>query len=168
MNNVILIGYMGCGKSTIGVKLSYRLQQPFLDTDKLIESREERTIAEIFDTDGEKCFRRLETECIRGLLSERRWYVIATGGGLPISEENRAVLKKLGKVIYLRIRPETVYERLKNDTSRPLLRDGDGMERIRQMIQARTPAYEAAADEIIDVDEKSFEEILNEIEERIG
>lgn len=167
MGNVILIGYMGCGKSTIGVKLSYRLQQPFLDTDKMIEAKEERTIAQIFDTDGEEAFRQMETECIRGLLDEKKWYVIATGGGLPVMKKNRAILKKLGKVVYLRIRPETVYERLKNDRSRPLLRGGNPMEKITGMIKLRTPAYEAAADEIIDVDEKSFEEIVSEIEERI-
>lgn len=167
MGNVILIGYMGCGKSTIGVKLSYKLQQPFLDTDKMIEAKEERTIAKIFDTDGEAAFRQLETECIRGLLGEKKWYVIATGGGLPVMKKNRAILKDLGKVVYLRIRPETVYERLKNDRSRPLLRGENPMEKIKEMMQMRAPAYEAAADVIIDVDGKGFEEILSEIEENI-
>lgn len=167
MGNVILIGYMGCGKSTIGVKLSYRLQQPFLDTDKMIEAKEERSIAQIFDTDGEERFRQMETECIRGLLEEKKWYVIATGGGLPVMKRNRAILKQLGKVIYLRVRPETVYERLKNDKSRPLLRGENPMKKITEMIQMRAPAYEAAADAVIDVDGKSFEEILSEIEEKI-
>lgn len=167
MGNVILIGYMGCGKSTIGVKLSYRLQQPFLDTDKMIETKEERSIAQIFDTDGEERFRQMETECIRGLLEEKKWYVIATGGGLPVMKRNRAILKQLGKVIYLRVRPDTVYERLKNDKSRPLLRGENPMKKITEMIQMRAPAYEAAADAVIDVDGKSFEEILSEIEEKV-
>ena len=163
MNNVILIGYMGCGKSTVGVRLSYRMQQPFLDTDKMIELKSGRTIAEIFDTEGEEYFRGLETECVRGLLSEMTHYVIATGGGLPMREENRKLLKKLGKVVYLRIRPETVYERLKNDTTRPLLRGEDPMGKITAMIGKRGPKYEECADVIIDVDGKSFEQILQEI-----
>lgn len=168
MTNIILIGYMGCGKSTVGVRLSYRLQQPFLDTDKMIETKKGCSVSEIFDTEGEEAFRQLETDCVRGLLSEKKWYVIATGGGLPVKEENREILKELGTVVYLRIRPETVYERLKNDTTRPLLRGEDPLGKIRQMLGARGSKYEACADVIVDVDGKSFEEILNEIEEKIA
>ena len=168
MSNVILIGYMGCGKSTIGVRLSYRLQQPFLDTDKMIENKSGRTIAEIFDTEGEEYFRKLETECVRGLLSEKKWYVIATGGGLAVRKENQQILKELGKVVYLRVKPETVFERLKNDTTRPLLRGENPMDKITQMIAMRGPRYEECADIIIDVDGKSFEEIIKEIEEFVS
>lgn len=167
MNNVILIGYMGCGKSTVGVRLSYTLQQPFLDTDKLIEKKQGRTIPEIFAEDGEEVFRQMETDCVRDLTSEKKWYVIATGGGLPMRKINRKILKELGIVVYLRIRPETVYERLKEDTGRPLLQGENPMEKIEHMIKERGPKYESCADVIIDVDGKSFEEILSEIEEAV-
>ena len=163
MSNVILIGYMGCGKSTIGIRLSYRLKQPFLDTDKLIEKKEETTITEIFDTKGEPYFRQKETDCIKELLKQKGSYVIATGGGLPMREQNRKLLKKLGNVVYLRVQPQTVYERLKNDTARPLLRTEDPLAKITSMIRERGPFYEECADVIIDVDGRSFEQILQQI-----
>ncbi|MBE5870443.1 MAG: shikimate kinase [Lachnospiraceae bacterium] len=167
MSNVILIGYMGCGKSTVGIRLSYWLKQPFLDTDKLIEKKEKTTITEIFDTKGEAYFRQMETDCVKELLKEKGSYVIATGGGLAVREENRRLLGKLGTVVYLRIRPETVYERLKNDTGRPLLRTEDPLAKITSMIKERSPFYEECADVIIDVDDKSFEQILRQIVKNI-
>lgn len=163
MSNIILVGYMGCGKSTIGVKLSYKMQQPFLDTDKMIEHKFKTTISEMFDEKGEAYFRQQETNCIRELLNEKGQYIIATGGGLPMREENRPLLRKLGKVVYLRIQPETVFERLKDDTTRPLLRGEDPMGKIRNMIAIRGPVYEEIADIIIDVDDKSIDDILREI-----
>lgn len=165
MNNIILVGYMGCGKSTIGIKLSYRLQQPFLDTDKMIENKQDKTISDIFAQLGEESFRQMETDTIRGLLDEKRWYVIATGGGLCMREENRKILKKLGKVVYLRVQPKTVYERLKNDTTRPLLQGENPYQKIQDMIALRGPVYEEVADLIVDVDGLSFEQIMRKIEE---
>ena len=168
MNNVILIGYMGCGKSTVGRRLSYRLKMPYVDTDKLIETKQGITISEIFAREGEDAFRNMETECVKSLFENKQDYVIAVGGGLPIREENRALLKKLGKVIYLRAKPDTIYERLKEDTTRPLLQGENPHAKICAMIGQRGPIYEVAADCIIDVDEKSFEEIINEIEEAVS
>lgn len=168
MGNVILIGYMGCGKSSVGVKLSYRLKQPFLDTDKMIENRAGKMISEIFDEEGEAYFRNLETETITELLNQKHWYIISTGGGLPMRSENREVLKKLGKVIYLRTKPETIYNRLKGDTTRPLLRGDDPLGKITEMISQRGPVYEEAADEIIDVDKLSFEQILSKISQMVS
>lgn len=166
MSNVILVGYMGCGKSTVGRRLSYRLRKPFLDTDKQIELKQKCTISEIFKSRGEEAFREMETEYLRGLLKETCEYVIAVGGGLVLREVNRELLKKLGTVVYLRAKPETIYERLKNDTTRPLLQCENPKEKIEQMIETRHPVYMSCADEIIDVDDKDFAEILNEIKER--
>lgn len=168
MSNVILIGYMGCGKSTVGKRLSYRLKMPYVDTDKLIETKQETTISEIFATQGEQAFRDMETECVKSLFDFKQDYVIAVGGGLPMREENRTLMKKLGKVVYLRAKPETIYERLKDDTTRPLLQGEDPQGKIRTMIVQRGPVYEAAADYVIDVDGKTFEEIQNEIEEAVS
>ena len=91
--------------------------------------------------------------------------MIAVGGGLPMREENRVLMKKLGKVVYLRAKPETIYGRLKDDTTRPLLQGEDPQGKIKAMIAQRGPVYETAADYVIDVDEKDFEEIQSEIEE---
>lgn len=164
--NIILIGFMGCGKSTIGIKLSYYLRTPLLDTDKLIEKKAQTTISEIFAKQGEPAFRDMETACIRDLIEEKGSYIISTGGGLPMREENAELLHKLGKVVLLRVKPETVYARLKNDTTRPLLQGDNPEQKIRDLMAVREPVYEACADVIVDVDDKSFEEILAEIKEK--
>ena len=168
MDNIILIGFMGCGKTTVGVKLSYRLRRTVVDTDKEIEKEEKRAISDIFATDGEEYFRDRETACLRKMLSSMSNQIISVGGGLPIREENRALLRKLGQVFYLRARPETIYERVKHDTTRPLLQGPDPQEKIRTLLTKRDGAYTEAADVIIDVDDKDFGQILCEIEENVN
>ncbi|MCM1388619.1 MAG: shikimate kinase [Bacillus sp. (in: Bacteria)] len=163
MKNIILIGFMGSGKSTVGIKLSYHLRRALEDTDKLIEKEEGRTISKIFRDDGEPYFRNLETECLKKLIQTTDDKIISVGGGLPMRKENHELLKKLGTVVYLRATPETIYERVKHDTSRPLLQGGNPQEKIRTLLRERTPIYEQAADFIVDVDNKDFEEILEEI-----
>ena len=162
-DNIILIGFMGCGKTSVGIKLSYQMKRTMIDTDKWIEQNQKMTVSEIFDAFGEEEFRRLETRCLRKLVAGPGRQIISTGGGLPMRKENHPLLKELGKVFYLRVSPETVYERLKNDTTRPLLQVENPKERIRTLLLERGPVYEACADVIIDVSELSFEEILDSI-----
>lgn len=162
-NHIILIGYMGCGKTTLGKKLSFRKKLALLDTDKMIEQKQQKTVSEIFDGDGEAAFRLMETECLKEIKDYSDRYIISVGGGLPLREENRRLLKELGCVFYLRARPDTIYGRLKNDTTRPLLRGGNPEDKIKEMIEARDPFYKEAADIIVDVDEKGFETIIEEI-----
>lgn len=164
MGNVILIGFMGCGKSTVGLKLSYRLRKSVIDTDKEIERTEKRSISDIFQADGEAYFRERETECLRKLLQTAGNQIISTGGGLPMREVNRELLHQLGQVVYLRAKAETVYERLKYDTSRPLLQGEHPQEKIRSLMSQREQNYVEASDIIIDVDGKDFEQIISEIE----
>ncbi|MDD6810807.1 MAG: shikimate kinase [Lachnospiraceae bacterium] len=163
MGNIILIGFMGCGKSTVGIKLSYRMRRSMLDTDKLIEKEEGRTISEIFATDGEVYFRDLETKCLKNLIQTEKNRIISVGGGLPIRKENHILLKQLGTVVYLRASAETIYERVKNDTTRPLLQGENPKEKIENLMEQRLVIYEQAADVIIDVDGKDFDTILDEI-----
>ena len=163
MENIILIGFMGCGKTTLGIKLSYRMRRPLLDTDKLIEKDEGRLISEIFDTDGEAYFRDLETECLKKLIRTTNNHIISVGGGLPVREENHALLKDLGTVVYLRASALTIYERLKHDKTRPLLQGDDPQLKIKTLMEKRAAIYEKAADIIIDVDDKDFDSILDEI-----
>lgn len=164
-NNIILIGFMGCGKTSVGIKLSYRLKRTFLDTDKQIERRQGRSIRDIFAEDGEAAFRRMETDCIKELLAENgtSMQIFSTGGGTPVLEENRGLLKKLGTVVYLKVSPDVVYERLKGDTTRPLLQTENPRARIEELLAARKDAYESAADVIVEVDDKRLEEIVEEI-----
>jgi len=163
--NIVLIGFMGSGKSTIGIKLSYRLRRAVEDTDKLIEKQTGRSISDIFSKEGEAYFRELETRLLRSLCETGTEKIFSVGGGTPVREENRSLLKQLGIVVYLRILPETVYERLKGDTTRPLLQGENPMEKIRTLMFNRKEAYESCADLIIDVDHKDAVEIMDEIEE---
>lgn len=162
-DNIILIGFMGCGKTSVGIKLSYQMKRTMIDTDKWIEQRQKMTVSQIFASFGEKEFRRMETECLKKLIDSADHQIISVGGGLPLREENHQLLKRLGKVFYLKIGPEAVYERLKNDTTRPLLQVENPKERIRALLLEREPIYEACADVIVDVSEKSFDEILEAI-----
>lgn len=166
MNNIILTGFMGSGKSTVGIRLSYRLKCVVEDTDKRIEREQGRTVNEIFGTEGEAYFRNLETECLKKMLSEPGNRIISVGGGLPVREENRKLLKELGTVVYLRISPEKAYERLKEDDTRPLLKGEDPLGKIRKLMQEREPVYAEAADITVDVDDKDMEEILEWITKR--
>lgn len=162
--NIILIGFMGSGKSTLGIRLSYRMKQPYIDTDKYIEHKTGRTISEIFETDGEPAFRLMETEALQELLSDGiRDHIIATGGGMPMDPANHGLLKQLGVVVWLRIRPETVLERLENDTKRPLLQREDRETVIRELMHERAPMYEKCSDVIVDVDDKKVERIMDEV-----
>ena len=163
--NLVLTGFMGSGKTSVGVRMSYRMKRCVEDTDKLIEHREGRSISDIFAAEGEAYFRRRETELLEELTKrEGSVRIYSVGGGTPVKPENRRLLKRLGTVIWLRVRPETVYERLKGDTTRPLLQCEDPLNRIRELIAGREEAYAACADIIIDVDGLDTDEILNKIE----
>ena len=162
MNNVILIGFMGSGKTTVGLRLSYRLRRAVIDTDKEIEKEEKRTISEMFARDGEEYFRDRETAFLRRLRN------LSVGGGLPLREENRKLLHELGQVFYLKASAETIYERVKHDTTRPLLQGDNPQEKIRSLLALRDSCYAEAADVTIDVNGKSFEQILDEIEQYVN
>jgi len=168
MRHVILIGFMGCGKSTVGIRLSYRLRRVVEDTDKRIEREQKKTVSEIFAENGEHYFRDLETNLLKRMEEEKGFKIISTGGGLPLREENRELLHSLGKVFYLRAKPETIYNRLKHDTTRPLLQGEDPLGKIRSLMAQRSAIYESAADVIVDVDGKEIEKILEEIVEALG
>lgn len=165
--NIVLIGFMGCGKSTVGKVLAKRLQLPVEDTDKLIEAREGRTISDIFAKEGEGYFRDLETGLLQEISAQSKERILSVGGGTPVRLENRKLLKQCGKVIYLRVRPETVYGRVKHDTKRPLLQCDDPLGKIRELMVSREDAYSECADIIIDVDEMSVEMVVEEILTRL-
>ncbi|MBD5464050.1 MAG: shikimate kinase [Lachnospiraceae bacterium] len=162
-DNIILIGFMGSGKTSVGIRLSYQLKRTMIDTDKWIEQKQKRTVSEIFAQSGEEAFRMMETDCLKELVRTADKQIISVGGGLPMKEENHALLRELGTVFYLSATPETVYERLKTDTTRPLLQVEDPEERIRTLLKQRAPVYEACADVVLDVSDRSFDEILEQI-----
>ncbi len=162
-DNIVLIGFMGCGKTTVGIRLSYRIRRAIEDTDKLIEKRLGKSISEVFAQEGEAFFRFQETALLQDLIHKRNHQIISVGGGTPVREENRALLKELGTVVYFRVKPETVYERVKADTSRPLLQCEDPLQKIRALMEQRKEAYESCADIIIDVDALSMDEVVEQV-----
>lgn len=135
---------MGCGKSSIGRKLAGRSGREFVDMDRYIEEKTGMTVAEIFSEKGESGFRELETEACREL-SERENLIIAAGGGTLTSEKNVDILKQGGKIIFIDVSYETLCERLKRDTRRPLLQVENRNEVIKELLEKRLPLYRAAA-----------------------
>ena len=162
--NIVLIGFMGSGKTTLGLKLSYLLRMPVEDTDKMIERQEGRSISEIFADDGEAYFRELETEVLRKCGSRKYEYILSVGGGTPVNPVNRPLLHQCGTVVYLRVSPEVVYERLKNDTTRPLLQCEDPLGRIRELLEVRDKIYTECADIILDANKGHSDELAEELQ----
>lgn len=143
--NLVLVGFMGSGKSTIGRRCAHDLGYGFVDTDSIIEAQERTSVAEIFAARGESGFRDLETAAIEEAAS-RDHRVIATGGGAVLRQSNREALRRTGIVIWLRITPEEIVARCGDGRTRPLLaRSEDPLGRVTALLQEREPAYAAAA-----------------------
>lgn len=166
MNHIILIGFMGAGKTTIGKKLAEELEITFVDTDEMVEEQTGRKISDIFAEDGESYFRKLETEMLCQLLKREEPCVIAVGGGLPMQPVNRPLLKELGKVVFLEAEVESLVLRLQGDTSRPKLQGGNLRERIKSLMEQRLEVYLEVADAKVATDNQGFEQIVAEIIER--
>ena len=162
-DNLILIGFMGSGKTSVGIRLSFVMKRAIEDTDKMIEKREGKTISAIFADEGEAVFREKETALLKELSDTLHHKILSVGGGTPLREENQKLLKQIGTVVYLRIQPQTVYERLKDDDTRPLLQCEDPLERITNLLKQRKDIYEAAADIVVDVDGLEMEEVISKI-----
>jgi shikimate kinase len=163
MDNIILIGFMGCGKTSVGLKLAKKLRYNFCDTDQMIEKECKRSISNIFATEGEEYFRNLETASIKKLIGVLRHSVISVGGGLPIREGNGELLRELGHVIYLKTTKETIIKRLKGDTTRPLLAGDDVDLKLNNLFTYRSPIYESVSHNIIETDKKNIDHIINNI-----
>lgn len=177
MKNLILTGFMGAGKTSVGKACAQAFGMCFSDTDQMIETQEGRAISEIFSTQGEEAFRRMETALLKRLINAPRpapaacpsladssgGLVLSVGGGLPVRPENRRLLKQLGQVIWLKVSTETVLNRLKGDTTRPLLQGADVRARVDALLSQRNALYEEAAHAVICVDGKTVGEIVDEI-----
>lgn len=160
--NIILIGFMGCGKSTLSHYMAkhYALQE--IDLDAQIVQTEDMPISEIFAQKGEAYFRTCETQSIIGLANTQN-SIISCGGGAVLKPENVSLLRSLGKIVLLTATPATIYNRVKHSTARPILNDNMSEEYIAQLMQKRMQAYTQAADIIVSTDEKSIATIATEI-----
>ena len=161
-SNIVLIGFMGSGKSTISRALNELYAMDIVEMDQVIADREGMSISEIFEVHGEEYFRNLETELLREL-QNRKGVVISCGGGVPMRDENVVEMKKNGKVILLTASPETILDRVKNNHDRPLLENNKNVDFISELMEKRRSKYEAAADIVIQTDGKSAFEICEEI-----
>ena len=141
--SVVLVGFMGTGKSSVGKILAKHMRRQLVDVDQYIEKKEKRKISDIFEKEGEAEFRRLEKEAIREI-SEIDGAVITTGGGAVLDPENLEALKKTGCLVALFASPETIFDRVKNSRHRPLLKAKDVYGEIKRLLEIRKPYYEKA------------------------
>ncbi|HEX5399715.1 MAG TPA: shikimate kinase [Verrucomicrobiae bacterium] len=159
--NLVLIGFMGAGKTSVGRLVAEQLHFDYLDTDELIVSRTGRSISDTFNTDGEPAFRALERQVVAEL-AERTKTLISTGGGLPVNPDNLASLKTHALVVCLWASPEKIWERVKNQSHRPLLHDPDPQKKIRDLLAAREPFYKQA-DVLVNTDIRSAREVAQHV-----
>jgi shikimate kinase len=160
--NIYLIGLMGSGKTTLGKILSKKLDKNFYDSDHVIEEKLGVDVPMIFEYEGEAGFREREKDSLKELVSKQN-IVLATGGGIILSKSNRDLLSENGIVIYLKSNQKDLIKRMKNDKTRPLLKNGNIEEVIKKLCKEREPLYEEIADFEIMTKNKRIHEIVNEI-----
>lgn len=160
MKTIYLIGFMGAGKTTIGKALAKKIGYAVIDTDEQIVEEMHMTINEIFQKYGESQFRQLETNMLKRLPTTRT--IVTTGGGMILREENRRILRKQGKVIFLYCHLDEIIRRLKDDTTRPLLKASNHAS-LASLYKERLPIYQEVAHLTIDTTNKLESEIVDEI-----
>ena len=165
MTHLVLVGLMATGKTTVGRLVADSLGRPLLDSDDQVEARTGRTVREIWRTDGEAVYRKLEADALADALDAVEPSVIAAAGGVVLADENRARLRGADvDVVWLRARPDTLLARIEeaDDVHRPLL-DDDPAGMLERMARDRTPLYAAVADRVVDVDDRAPAQVADEI-----
>ena len=164
-NLIFLVGLMGCGKTTIGQLLAEKLHYEFVDTDDLIVQNYQQDINTIFHEKGEKFFRNLETTTLQNVINNiknnGKKYVISTGGGIVLKDENRQLLKQFGYNIYLKTDTNILVQRLMTDTQRPLLKNKENLaENLQNLYNQRNKFYLEVANLVIQTNNKNIDEII--------
>jgi len=160
--NVFLVGMMGAGKTTLGKALAQRMGHEFIDTDRILVERTGVPVATIFEIEGEDGFRRRESSVLAEI-AQRDGCVVATGGGIVLAEENRRVMRESGTVVYLRARLESLWERTRHDTTRPLLSTPDPRGTLASLFEQREPLYREAAHVVVDTGSQSSSTLVNRV-----
>jgi shikimate kinase len=161
-SNIFLVGMMGAGKTTVGRALATRMKREFVDTDRLLVDRTGVPVTTVFEIEGEEGFRRRESAILREICEDDE-RVVATGGGIVLDEENWRVMRESGTVVYLRARLESLWERTRHDSSRPLLATANPRERLAELLKQREPLYRAAAHIIVDSGPQSAAKLVNRV-----
>lgn len=164
--NLILVGMMGSGKTTIGRALAKHLGKTFVDSDEEIQLRTGVTIPHIFDIEGEAGFRQRETAAIRELVG-RDDMVLATGGGAILAEQNRDMLGRNGIVVYLKTNVHDLWQRTRHDRNRPLLQTGDPRAKLTEFFEQRDPLYRQVADISVQSGKQSVQALMLHLVEEI-
>jgi shikimate kinase len=159
---IVLIGFMGAGKSSVGRTLARVTGLPRFDTDEIIAARFSLTVAEIFETHGEEEFRAAETEALRGLTGNQA-AIVVTGGGIVLRPENRQLLRELGTVIHLLADEETLFARISRRATRPLLRTENPRATVTELLRSRLPLYREVAEVEVDTTRLSHDEVAQRI-----
>jgi shikimate kinase len=163
---IVLIGFMGAGKSSVGRTLARITGLPRFDTDEIVATRFSLSISEIFQTHGESKFREAETESLQKLLGKGQ-AIIVTGGGIVLRKENVALLQELGTIVYLSADEETLFARISRRTTRPLLQTPNPRATLRELLAARLSLYRSAADVEVDTSHLKHEEVARNILENL-
>lgn len=164
--NIYLIGFMGCGKSSVAKMMESQYKMKCVDMDQMLVEQNRMEIAEMFRIHGEEYFRDLES----GLLEEiqtKKYQVISCGGGIVLRKKNVDMMKQNGIIVLLTARPETILERVQNDNSRPVLEGKKTLQGIEELMEARREKYAMVADVTIHTDDKSIVQICEEIREKL-
>ena len=164
--NIFLVGLMGSGKSTLGRLLAKKHHKLFVDTDHLIEERLGVSVATIFDIEGEDGFRHRETKMLQEICTASG-QVIATGGGIVLREENRRLMRQSGVVVHLKISIDDLVARVRYDTKRPLLQQGNKREILSRLWLMREPLYTEVADVVLEAGNQSSSSALRELDEAL-
>ena len=164
--NIFLIGFMGAGKSTISAALQEIFAMEVVEMDQIIAKRNGMSISEIFETYGEPYFRNEETQLLVDIQSKKN-VIVSCGGGVPMREVNVEAMRKSGKIVLLKAKPETILNRVKESHDRPLLENNKNVDFIANLMEQRRAKYEAAADIVIETDGKSAVEICEEIIKKV-
>ena len=160
--NLILIGMMGSGKTTVGRALARQLDKEFVDSDEEIQRRTGVTIPHIFDVEGEAGFRQRESAAIADL-AMRSNIVLATGGGAVLAAQNREILRQNGLVIYLKASVQDLWQRTRNDRNRPLLQTGNPRAKLTELFEQRDPLYMEAADIVMPSSRQSVHALVQKL-----
>jgi shikimate kinase len=166
-DNIVLVGMMGAGKTTVGRLLARRLKRPFYDSDEEIERRCGVRIPVIFDIEGEAGFRARETQVLAELCALQS-VVLATGGGAVLAPENRRCLAMCGSVVYLHARPGYLWQRVRHDRNRPLLATGDPLKKLEDLYTTRDPLYREVAHLVLDTGRQSAQALAKEVLARLN